>query len=297
VDTFGRPHTYLRISVTERCNLRCVYCMPATGITLRPKEEILTFDEIERMAGICAGLGVTKIRLTGGEPLVRGGLPGLVGRLVRIKGIRSVGLTTNGVLLGSHTRDLKKAGLGSVNVSLDTLRARNASSGSRSVRLLFPFVVTSVPAAYAGGRIVVGDDVFQLLLGVALVAVAARLLFLRQLPLPSGAPGPERRWLLAGCIGLVLGLLSGLVGIGGGVFLSPVILLSGWADMKRTAAVSSAFIVVNSAGERTAIERRLSPGNTGNSAGHCWQQGDPSVVCVAPGRVSSFPRAVAPPRT
>jgi GTP 3',8-cyclase len=122
VDSFGRQHTYLRISVTERCNLRCVYCMPATGITLRPREEILSFDEIERAARVCAGLGVRKIRLTGGEPLVRKNLPELVRRLAGIQGIDTVGMTTNGVLLKARIKELKQAGLHSVNISLDTLR-------------------------------------------------------------------------------------------------------------------------------------------------------------------------------
>jgi len=121
-DRFGRTHTYLRISVTDRCNLRCVYCMPAAGIFTKSKEEILAFDEIERVAQVFARLGVTKIRLTGGEPLVRKNLPELVQRLTRIGGIRTVGMTTNGVLLRSHIKELKLAGLASINVSLDTLR-------------------------------------------------------------------------------------------------------------------------------------------------------------------------------
>jgi len=121
-DRFGRTHTYLRISVTDRCNLRCVYCLPAGGILAKPKEEILTFQEIERVAQVFARLGIDKIRLTGGEPLVRKNLPELVHRLTSIEGIRTVGMTTNGVLLKPHIKELKRAGLRSVNVSLDTLR-------------------------------------------------------------------------------------------------------------------------------------------------------------------------------
>lgn len=119
-------------------------------------------------------------------------------------------------------------------------------SGHFSFPLLLPFVVTSIPAAYIGGRITVGDEVFRLVLGVTLLAVAARMVFLREIPWRSDSSRQSQRWLLAASIGLVLGLLSGMVGIGGGVFLSPVILLLGWADMKQTAAVSSAFIVLNS---------------------------------------------------
>ncbi|MDH3252372.1 MAG: GTP 3',8-cyclase MoaA [Ignavibacteria bacterium] len=120
-DGFGRTHTYLRISVTDRCNLRCMYCMPAAGILAKPKADILTFQEIERVAELFARLGITKVRLTGGEPLVRRNLPELVRRLVRIAGIRTVAMTTNGVLLRSHIKDLRQAGLTKVNISLDTL--------------------------------------------------------------------------------------------------------------------------------------------------------------------------------
>jgi uncharacterized membrane protein YfcA len=119
--------------------------------------------------------------------------------------------------------------------------------GYFSLVLLLPFVVTSMPAAYLGGLMAVEDEVFRLVLGVALLLVAARLLFVRELPRRSGSMSRTQQWALAALIGLVLGLLSGMVGIGGGVFLSPVILLLGWADMKGTAAVSSAFIVLNSA--------------------------------------------------
>jgi len=121
-DGFGRTQTYLRISVTDKCNLRCVYCMPAAGVLAKPKDEILEFQEIERVAQMFARLGIDKIRLTGGEPLVRRNLPELVQQLVRIAGIRTVGMTTNGVLLRSHIKELKLAGLASINVSLDTLR-------------------------------------------------------------------------------------------------------------------------------------------------------------------------------
>ena len=118
--------------------------------------------------------------------------------------------------------------------------------GHFSLPLLLPFVVTSMPAAYLGGLMAVGDEAFRLVLGVALLLVAARLLFIRELPQRSGSMSRTQQWALASSIGLVLGLLSGMVGIGGGVFLSPVILFLGWADIKGTAAVSSAFIVLNS---------------------------------------------------
>lgn len=121
-DTQGRVHTYLRIAVTDRCNLRCVYCMPREGMQRRDREEILTFDEIERVVRVLARLGVSKVRLTGGEPLLRKDLPSLVYTLARIPGIRTVGLTTNGVLVRSFAQELRDAGLDGLNISLDTLR-------------------------------------------------------------------------------------------------------------------------------------------------------------------------------
>ena len=120
IDRFGRPHTNLRISVTDRCNIRCVYCMPETA-TFMPRRDLLSFEEIERFVRVAAGLGVDKLRLTGGEPLVRRELPNLVARLAAIPGIRDVGLTTNGLLLAPLAAELFEAGLHRVNVSLDTL--------------------------------------------------------------------------------------------------------------------------------------------------------------------------------
>ncbi|MFM9059003.1 MAG: GTP 3',8-cyclase MoaA, partial [Planctomycetaceae bacterium] len=122
VDGFGRAHTDLRISVTDRCNLRCTYCMPAE-VVFRGREELLDFDEIARVAAVAAGLGVRTIRLTGGEPLMRRDLAGLVRRLVAVRGIEEVALTTNGLLLEEQAADLHDAGLARLNVSLDALRA------------------------------------------------------------------------------------------------------------------------------------------------------------------------------
>ena len=121
VDALGRVHTNVRISVTDRCNIRCFYCMPAEKVEFRPRDEILTFEEIERFVRVLAGMGVRKVRLTGGEPLVRQGLPILVRKLVQVPGIQEIALTTNGILLGEQAGPLKEAGLGRLNISLDTL--------------------------------------------------------------------------------------------------------------------------------------------------------------------------------
>src|SRR5215467_10448652 len=125
VDTFGRLHDNLRISVTDRCNIRCFYCMPEEGVKFQPREEILTFEEIERFVRVAVTLGVRKLRITGGEPLLRKGLAKLIERLVAIEGIQDLALTTNGVLLAEQAQELYDAGLRRLNVHLDTLdRAR-----------------------------------------------------------------------------------------------------------------------------------------------------------------------------
>lgn len=123
VDRFGRQHSYLRVSVTDRCNLRCVYCMPPEGIEVKKKDEILSFEEIYRICKILVGMGITKIRLTGGEPLVRKDLDQLVGMLSPLPGLQTIALTTNGVLLSAKAKALRDAGLKAVNISLDSLHA------------------------------------------------------------------------------------------------------------------------------------------------------------------------------
>ena len=121
VDSFGRVHNNLRISVTDRCNIRCFYCMPETDVQFVNRSEILDFEEIERFVRIAAGLGVTKLRVTGGEPLVRRDLPVLIRQLAAIPGIRDLALTTNGVLLPELAEPLYAAGLRRINVHIDTL--------------------------------------------------------------------------------------------------------------------------------------------------------------------------------
>ena len=121
-DAFGREIDYLRISVTDRCNLRCVYCMPPQGIEWKARSEILTYEEITTVVRAEAALGIRKIRLTGGEPLVRPAIERLVEMVAAVSGIQDVSLTTNAVLLDRHAEPLARAGLRRVNVSLDTLR-------------------------------------------------------------------------------------------------------------------------------------------------------------------------------
>jgi len=125
VDTLGRPLRDLRVSVTDRCNFRCAYCMPRDVYdrdhVFLPRDEILTFEEIERLVGLFAGLGVEKIRLTGGEPLLRHGVSDLVRRISAISGIRDVAMTTNGSTLARHAQELADAGLDRITVSLDAV--------------------------------------------------------------------------------------------------------------------------------------------------------------------------------
>lgn len=121
LDRYNRNITYLRISVTDRCNLRCIYCMPEDGVRLLPKKEILSFEEIAEVVKVGAELGIKKVRLTGGEPLVRKGIVNLVEMMSRIEGIEEITMTTNGVLLPKFAKPLKKAGLKRINISLDSL--------------------------------------------------------------------------------------------------------------------------------------------------------------------------------
>src|SRR5436190_6087432 len=120
IDTFGRVHNNLRISVTDRCNLRCTYCMEEE-VVFMDRSELLTFEEITRFVRAAAPLGIDKIRLTGGEPLMRRDLPRLVRMLCAVEGIRDVGITTNGILLADHAQELFDAGLRRINISLDAL--------------------------------------------------------------------------------------------------------------------------------------------------------------------------------
>jgi GTP 3',8-cyclase len=192
VDTYGRTHNNLRISVTDRCNIRCVYCMPEKAEFL-PRSELLTFEEIERFARIAVTLGIDKVRLTGGEPLVRHDLPKLVEKLVGIPGLRDVGLTTNGILLAPLARALKSAGLKRINVSLDTMDPTRFQELTR--RPGFDEVIEGILAAKDAGfdpvkinavaiRGITEDDIVPL--GEFARAHELELRFIEYMPLDAG---------------------------------------------------------------------------------------------------------------
>jgi cyclic pyranopterin phosphate synthase len=192
VDSYGRTHNNLRISVTDRCNIRCVYCMPE-DVQFMSRAQLLSFEEIERVVRVAVTLGINKVRLTGGEPLVRRDLPTLVEKLVAIPGLKDVGLTTNGILLGPMARQLRDAGLRRINISLDTMDAAKFEQLTR--RTGFEQVIEGILAAKAAGfdpvkvnavaiRGVTEDDV------VPLAQFARRhgleLRFIEYMPLDSG---------------------------------------------------------------------------------------------------------------
>jgi len=149
VDPLGRVHADLRVSVTDRCNIRCQYCMPAEGVVFKPHDAILAFEEIERVVRVAASLGVRKVRLTGGEPLVRHGICQLVRMVSAIHGIEDLAMTTNGVLLADFAEDLKRAGLQRLNISLDTVRREKFREIAR--RDALPKVLRGIAAARRAG--------------------------------------------------------------------------------------------------------------------------------------------------
>jgi cyclic pyranopterin phosphate synthase len=130
-DRFGRRVEYLRVSVTDKCNLRCVYCMPLEGLPWMRREELLAYEEIERIVRTLAGMGLRRVRITGGEPLVRKDLPELVRLLARVEGIEDLSLSTNAVLLAEQADALRSAGIRRVNVSLDSLRPERVDAIAR----------------------------------------------------------------------------------------------------------------------------------------------------------------------
>ena len=192
IDSFGRVHNNLRISVTDRCNIRCIYCMPERVVFL-PRRSLLSFEEIERFVRVAVPLGITKIRLTGGEPLVRRGLPLLVEKIAAIPGIDDVGLTTNGILLAPMARALRDAGLRRINISLDTLDPAKFQELTRRPGL--EQVIEGIHAAREAGfdpvkinavaiKGVTEDDVVPLVRFARLHGLEAR--FIEYMPLDAG---------------------------------------------------------------------------------------------------------------
>jgi len=148
-DSFGRKVDYLRLSVTDRCDLRCVYCMPPEGIPLKPMSEILTYDELIRTVRVAVSLGVRKVRITGGEPLVRRDIVSFVRRVAKVPGVLDLSMTTNGTALPGMSVPLKEAGLSRVNVSLDTIRRDRYAEITRRDSL--PRVLSGIGAAVRAG--------------------------------------------------------------------------------------------------------------------------------------------------
>ncbi len=148
-DQFGRRMNYLRISLTDRCNFRCLYCMPAIGMKFQPRDEMLSDEELIRVVGLCAQLGFTKLRLTGGEPTIRPHLVDLVREMKAFPGIKELSMTTNALLMGRLAGDLKEAGLDRVNVSIDTLDPVKFKSMTRGGR--FDLVWQGIQAAEEAG--------------------------------------------------------------------------------------------------------------------------------------------------
>ncbi|AIJ21206.1 MULTISPECIES: GTP 3',8-cyclase MoaA [Amycolatopsis] len=192
VDTFGRRHTSLRVSLTDRCNLRCTYCMPAEGMSWLPKPELLTDDELARVLGVAVAEGITDIRFTGGEPLLRRGLVDIVRRVSTTHPEVMLSLTTNGVGLARMAQALHAAGLHRVNISLDTLRRDRFAELTRRARL--DEVLAGMAAAQRAGLTPVkvnavlmrgiNDDEAEDLLEFCL-AKGYQLRFIEQMPLDA----------------------------------------------------------------------------------------------------------------
>jgi GTP 3',8-cyclase len=194
-DSHGRRIDYLRISLTDRCNLRCIYCMPAEGVAWKEPSEILSYDEVLRFAGIAVEEGIGKIRLTGGEPLVRKGLPEFVRRLRAIDGIETIALTTNATLLPRFAAELRDAGLERINVSLDSLDPEQYSAVTRGGKL--DDALAGLDAAFEAGfspvklNVVVVRSLAQDLLGFAKMTLDRPLhvRFIEYMPLGDAEEG------------------------------------------------------------------------------------------------------------
>ncbi len=202
IDPFGREINYIRLSVTDRCNLRCVYCVPETYARFTPASEILSYEEIVHLVSVLAGMGVSSVRVTGGEPLVRRSIDQLIGMLSRIEGISDLSLSTNAVLLERMAGRLRRAGLQRVNISLDTLDPAKFSGITRTGRL--EHVMAGVNAAVSHGffpvklNIVVARGMNEDEIGRFVELTEDRLIHVRFIEImPIGATGffTAERWI------------------------------------------------------------------------------------------------------
>lgn len=222
-DGEGRAIEYLRLSVTDRCNCRCAYCMPADGAPMLRHEDVCSFEELARITGACCELGVTKVRLTGGEPLVRRGLPSLVRMLRAVPGVRDLALTTNATLLAPVAEELAEAGLDRVNVSLDSLRPERYAAITRGGRLAD--ALAGIEAARAAGLAPL--KVNCVLMGgvnddeVADIAALARdqpvdVRFIELMPIGEAARWPRARFVPADAVLAAVRELEAVASDGGG---------------------------------------------------------------------------------
>ena len=217
-DAQGRRIDYLRLSVTDRCNCRCTYCMPADGVPMLSHDDLCSFEELARITETCCELGVTKVRLTGGEPLARRGLPGLVRMLREVPGVRELAMTTNATLLAPVASELRAAGLDRINVSLDSLRPERYAAITRGARL--DDALAGLRAAHDAGF--TGTKVNCVLMGgvnddeVADIAGLARekpvdVRFIELMPIGEAAGWPRARFVDASA---VLGAVPELAPVG-----------------------------------------------------------------------------------
>lgn len=192
-DRFDRRIDYLRISATDKCNLRCVYCMPVEGVPLLRHEDLLSFEEIVEVAQAAAEMGVSKIRITGGEPLVRRGIVALVAMLAEIEGVQDLAMTTNGIRLKDYAQDLADAGLRRVNISLDAVDPQRYSAITRGGDVLEAFA--GIEAAKRAGLLPVKlncvvrdspDDPDARAVAAFGRAHACEVRFIQRMNLPSG---------------------------------------------------------------------------------------------------------------
>lgn len=217
-DAQGRRIDYLRLSVTDRCNCRCAYCMPADGVPMLSHDDVCSFEELARITEACCELGVTKVRLTGGEPLARRGLLGLVRMLREVPGVRELAMTTNATLLAPVASELRAAGLDRINVSLDSLRPERYAAITRGARL--DDALAGLRAAHDAGF--TGTKVNCVLMGgvnddeVADIAGLARekpvdVRFIELMPIGEAAGWPRARFVDASA---VLGAVPELAPVG-----------------------------------------------------------------------------------